>query len=151
MIAAGVIVIEIIAKDSAQVLLIEDDDVIQTVPPDAADYSFNEWILPRTPGRGFHLFDAEAVNAALKALSIDTVAVAQQIPRRFVPGERFIDLLRRPLSGRMGGDIEMSDSAAIMIQHDKHLENAKCCRWHREEIDPDDILRMVVEKGPPGL
>jgi hypothetical protein len=44
---ARMVVTEIFTKDPAQVLLIEHDDVIQTIPPYGTDHAFDEWILPR--------------------------------------------------------------------------------------------------------
>lgn len=40
------IIAEIVSKHSAQMLLVQGDDVIQNVAPDAADYPFDERILP---------------------------------------------------------------------------------------------------------
>ena len=45
---------EVLAKDAAQVSLIELDDVIQTIPANGTDHAFDERILPRRSGRCSH-------------------------------------------------------------------------------------------------
>ena len=64
------IVVEIVAENPAQVVLVKDDDMIDTVPPDAADQSLNEWVLPRTLWRSLYLLDPETVDTALKGITL---------------------------------------------------------------------------------
>jgi hypothetical protein len=49
-----VMVLKILGQDAAQVMLVEDDDVIQTFAADRADEALDIWILPRGPRRGNH-------------------------------------------------------------------------------------------------
>src|SRR5580658_9249033 len=51
----------------------------------------------------------------------------------------------------MSGDIEMEDSAAVMCQHQEHIENLEPNRWDRKEIDRHHRLDVVVEEGTPSL
>ena len=48
---------EVASQDTSQVLLVEDDDVIEALAPDASNHSFAEWILPRTSGGGENFLD----------------------------------------------------------------------------------------------
>ena len=51
------IVLEVLAQDVPQVLLSENDDVVEAVPPDGADHALAVRILPRGLRRGEDLLD----------------------------------------------------------------------------------------------
>ena len=51
------IIIEIARQDSFQMTIAQYDDMIQAIPPDAANHALHKSILPRTSRRGGHLFD----------------------------------------------------------------------------------------------
>ena len=57
----------------------------------------------------------------------------------------------RPLCGGMRCNIEVHDVAAVMAEHDKHIENPKSGGRDHEEINPRYTVGMVFEKRPPGL
>ena len=59
-----VVVGEVALQDSSQVFLVEDDDVIEALTPDASDHSFAEWILPRTSSGGENFLDPESLDRA---------------------------------------------------------------------------------------
>ena len=48
-------------------------------------------------------------------------------------------------------NIEVHDVAAVMAEHDKHIENPKSGGRDHEEINPRYTVGMVFEKRPPGL
>ena len=58
MCSAIVIVNEILSKDSAQVVLANNDHVFGAVPAKGADQAFRIWILPGRSWSSFHFFDA---------------------------------------------------------------------------------------------
>ena len=105
--ARVVIVVEVVADHSPQMPLIQDDDVIEALPPDRSDHAFDEWILPWTSRSNQHFLEAHVSDSFLKSSAIDLVPVAKQILGLQFPRERFHDLLRRPLCGRVGGDVEV--------------------------------------------
>ena len=57
----------------------------------------------------------------------------------------------RPPSSGMRCKMKVHDATAVMAEHDKHIENAKCGGRNREEINPGYAAGMVFEKRPPGL
>jgi hypothetical protein len=81
----------------------------------------------------------------------DAVAVAQQISRRAVPRKRLPELLSRPFRSRMRRDSEMQNSAAVMRQHQKYVQDLKPNCWYRKEVNRYEILDVIVEEGFPGL
>ena len=89
--------------------LVEDDHVVETLTSNGADHPFDQWILPRGARCGKDLLYPETVDASIEVRSVDLVSVPYQVPRRRVPWKSIDHLLRRPLGGRMFGDIEMND------------------------------------------
>jgi len=49
-----------------------------------------------------------------KLLSIDPIAISQQISRRGIEWERFQHLLGGPVSRRMSGDVEVDKASSIV-------------------------------------
>ena len=71
------IIIKIAGQDSFQMTLVQYDDMIQTISPNAANHSFHEGILPRTPRRSQHFFDAHAFDSPLELGSVDAIPIPQ--------------------------------------------------------------------------
>ena len=73
--------------------LMQDEHLIQTLPPDTANEPFHRGILPRTLGSGQHFLDVHVPHTLSKGGAVDAVAIAAQRPGRLVPGEHFDHLL----------------------------------------------------------
>jgi hypothetical protein len=58
-------------------------------------------------------------------VTIDAVAIAEEIGGSRVVGERLNDLLGGPRRGRMFGDVEVEDPAAVVGEHDEDEEDAQ--------------------------
>jgi hypothetical protein len=71
------------------------------------------------------LLGAETLQQATEVGFVDAVSIPHQIRRGGVVGKRFADLLSRPGSGRMIGDIHMHDAPAIVGED------------HQDEQDPE--------------
>src|SRR2546426_3782179 len=56
-----------------------------------------------------------------------------------------------PPRGRMLGDIEMHQPAPVVAQRHKHQQDPKGRRGHREEIQRDQILGVILQKRAPRL
>src|SRR5215510_10498887 len=95
------IIIEVTRQSMTQVTLIDDDQMVQTLSPDTADNPFRKRILPGTPHRRDHLFDPHSLNTVLEILSVDSVAIAQQISGSFIVGKGIDDLLSCPFGSRI--------------------------------------------------
>ena len=130
---------------------VQDDDVIEAIMTYGADQAFDIRVLPRRARGGKHLFDTEAVHTATEPGVIDVVAIAQEIPRGFVPWECLDHLLCRPLACRVFGDVEVDNLAAFVSQHQEHVEDLKGGCGDSEEVDGHELFDMIVEEGPPAL
>ena len=69
-------------------------------------------------------------------LTIDRIPIAQHVARSGIERKRLYQLLSSPLCSRVLGYIEVHNPPAVMAEHDKHIENAKCSSRNGEEINP---------------
>ena len=69
--------------------IVQLDDMVQAISPDAANYTFHKRILPRTSRRSDYLFDAHALDAILKLTPIDRISIPQEILRCRIPRDSF--------------------------------------------------------------
>ena len=100
-----VVIRKVAGQEACEMPLMEDDDVVQTLPTDAPDQAFDIGILPWRPWSDDDFLDAHVLDTLPKGCAVDGVPIAQEIARRFLPGEGVNDLLRRPLRRWVLGDI----------------------------------------------
>src|SRR5882757_620442 len=82
----AVVIISIGFQNSAQMRLAQDNDVVHTLTPDRSDQPFGKAILP---GRGWCsrlVPDAHGAQSARDDAAIDSVAIADEVVRRLIPG-----------------------------------------------------------------
>src|SRR4029077_20204117 len=51
----------------------------------------------------------------------------------------------------MRGDIKVDHAAPVMCQHQKHVQYLESDRRHRKEVDRNQVLDVIIQKGTPGL
>ena len=61
------------------------------------------------------------------------------------------ELLRRPSGCRVSRDTGVENSAPVVREDEKHVEDLKANRWDSEEIDRHHCRHVVVEERSPGL
>ena len=77
----------------------------------------------------------------------DAVAIVnQEFVLVFVP-ERLAQLLQGPGRTRMGCDVAMDQTAAAMLEHYEHVQQAKRCGDSDEEVAGNDSLGVQAQKG----
>lgn len=86
-----------------------------------------------------------------KAISVNAVAVPQQVFRCGVEGKRFDDLLCCPCCRRMSRNVEMNDLTAIMPADDEPEQDPELHCRDREEVDRNNLSDVIVEKRPSCL
>ena len=80
----AVVVAEIAAQTTTEVLLVEDDHVVEHLAADGADHPLGEGVLPGRAWCGEKFGDAHALHPSSKLAPVDAVAIAQEIARRRV-------------------------------------------------------------------
>ena len=121
--STGVIIVQVLAKDSAKVGLIEDNDMIQTIPTNGSDHAFNERILPRRARRRDHILDIETLDPPLDSFSINSISVSQEVARSRIEPKRLNDLLSCPPSIGMLGYVEVHNLATVVAEYTLWLQN----------------------------
>jgi hypothetical protein len=78
-----------------------------------------------------------------------TVPIAQEIAWCFFPRKCVHDLLGGPCGGGMFRHIDVDDATPLVGHDDEDEQHFAGHRRHDKEIQGDQILHMVVEKGLP--
>src|SRR5216684_955641 len=74
-----VIVREVAGQETAQVPFAKDEYMIQTLAPDGADEPLREGVLPRAVRRREDFTDAHALHALPEHVTVDRVAIAEEL------------------------------------------------------------------------
>ena len=77
--------------------------------------------------------------------------VAQQILRGVVPGEGLQELSGGPFCGGVGGHSEMHRTSAVMAENHEGEQELERDGGYDEEVQGDQVLGVILEKGPPRL
>ena len=147
----GVVVIRVGAKQATQMRFAHHDHMIQQVPPDRTDDTFDITILPGRPRGNRSIPDAHCRYPFTEDLPVCAVTVPQQIMRGAVPWESLNDLTRDLVSRRMvcGGD--MNKPPAIMIQNNKTKKKPEADGRYDKQIHCGNAVGMIPQKGEPSL
>src|ERR1035441_1149164 len=99
-----VIVRQILLQQPAQVSLIQNYDMVQTLTANRANQALGKGVLPRTSRCGNHLLHPQRLNSTPKLVAVAGGTVADQIPWSLPLGEGLDHLLPCPFRGRMFRD-----------------------------------------------
>ena len=84
---APVMILKICRQHTAQVTLIEDDDVIETLTADRADDALHISVLPRGSWCGDDLLNTHLLDTVTEGPAIGSIPVSQQKARRVFQGK----------------------------------------------------------------
>jgi len=82
----------------AKMPLAEHDNVVKTFPADRTDRPFTISVLPRRSRRGWPIPNAHRPKAADEGVTVDGVAVTNDVSRRYFSTIGLGELVRNPLS-----------------------------------------------------
>src|SRR5262249_40352747 len=122
--ASPVIVGEVEDEDAAEMPFAQDQNGVQTLAADGTDEPLRGGVLARALRSGEDFTDPHALDALLKYVAVDAVAVAKEIWRCAVIRESLYDLLGGPVGGGVLGHVEVDDAAAMVNQHNDNEEDA---------------------------
>ncbi len=92
----SVVILDVLAKESLQVALVDHDHVVQQLPSNSPDPALSGPVLPRAPIGGPLGFHTEPIDGLGDAIREDRVVVVDQEPGRGLTRERLSKLLDRP-------------------------------------------------------
>src|SRR5690349_4949420 len=131
--------------------LAEDDYLIEALVTDRSDQSLSMAVLPRRPSCGRTVADSHCANPAAVCWTECTVAVADEVAWRRVPGKSFRHLPGYPFGGRMGSDAKTYQSATLVTEDHQTVEQFKERGRYHEQIDRCDTCCMITQKALPAL
>src|SRR5271156_2571082 len=102
----AVVIISIGFQNSAQMPLAQDNDVVHTLTPDRSDQPFHKAILPRRGWCGRLVPDAHGAQSTRDDAAIDPVAIADDVLRSLIPGERLRYLTCNPFGRGICCDVD---------------------------------------------
>ena len=124
--------------------------MIQAFPADRSDDSLDVSALPWRPWGAENFFDIQQFDLFPELVSVNPISIPKQVFRCAIEWKGFHHLLRGPCSSRVSRDIEVKNTTAVMGKHYKNEQNFKPDRMHREEIDRNELRRVIVQKCLPG-
>src|ERR1700704_6830234 len=83
--ASRVIIARVRSQQMAKMPLAEHDNVVKTFPADRTNRPFTIPVLPRRPRRGWPIPNAHRPKATDEDVTVDGVAVTDDVSRRYVP------------------------------------------------------------------
>lgn len=116
---ASMVIGEIRAKDPAEMRLVDDDHVIQTLATHGPNEAFDVGVLPRAPGTRHDLGDVQAGDPPTHSVVVDAIPVSQQPPWGRVLGKGLDQLLGGPRGCRPLGAVDMHDATTVVREHDE--------------------------------
>ncbi|HXW29893.1 MAG TPA: hypothetical protein VEK55_11075, partial [Xanthobacteraceae bacterium] len=99
-----------------EVPLAKHKDMVKAVPSDRADQPFCTPVLPGRPGCDRSIPYAHCSKPEHKGMAVNTITVANDVPRRLLPPIGFRQLTGNPLCVRVRGDTQPQKLAATMPQ-----------------------------------
>jgi hypothetical protein len=92
--------------------------------PYRAAEPFHEGILPRAAGGRADLLDLHALYASAERVTVDSVAIAEEISGGGVVREGIHDLLGGPVGGGMLGHVEVENAPPMVGEDDQDEKHA---------------------------
>ena len=108
-------------------------------------------VLPRAGGRRQHFANRHALQPLPERVTVDAVAIAEEIGRRGVVWEGIDELLGGPGGGGMLGHVEVEDAPAVVGEDDQDEEDTQASRGNGDEVDRDEVADMVGQEHSPSL
>src|ERR1700730_13974118 len=130
--ASRVIVGRVRSQRMAKMPLAEHDNVVKTFPPDRTHRPLTISVLPRRSRRRWPIPNAHCPKAADEDVTVDGVAVTNNVSRRYFPAIGLGELARNPFGRWVGGHSQPQYLAAIVMQYQQSVEQSeRDCRDHK--------------------
>src|ERR1700757_3880645 len=120
-----VIVARVRSQQMAKMPLAEHDNEVKTFPADRTDRPFTISVLPRRSRRGWPIPDARRPKAADEDVAVDSIAVTDDVSRRYFPTTGLGELARNPLSRGVRSHSQPQYLAAIVMEYQQPVEQSE--------------------------
>src|ERR1700720_1537247 len=148
--ASLVIVGRVRSQQMAEMPLAEHDNVVKTFPPDRTDRPFTISVLPRRSRRGWPIPNAHRPKAADEDVTVDGVAVTNDVSRRYFPTIGLGELVRNPFSRWVRGHSQPQDLATIVnVVRPAHRSGAASTAARSSGIDMRPLALAISTSAYP--
>ena len=121
-----IVVIGHIRKEEVtQVSFAEEDDMVKAFLPDRPNQSFRMAVLPWRSRRGGPITNAHGAKPPFEYLAVDTVAIAEDVSRHWLPAAGLGKLPRDPLGRRMRRHAQPLHMASAVLENQQAIEQPK--------------------------
>src|SRR5271155_3724425 len=120
-----VVIFHVRQQYMTEVSFAEHNNVVKTFPPDRTDRPFTISVLPRRSRRGWPIPNAHRPKAADEDVTVDGVAVTNDVSRRYFPTIGLGELVRNPFSRWVRSHSQPQDLAAIVMQNQQPVEQSE--------------------------
>src|SRR5215469_4990198 len=138
-------------KDTVQLLLVKDEQVIETLATHTAQKAFTDGIGPWCMVGRLQDLAAAGCGHARKTRSKFAITIANEILRRLSIRGCLSQLLCGPGIGRRASDPHMDDSARVQKGVEEGKQRTEKESGDRQEVTRPDLLGMGVQERLPGL
>jgi len=137
---------DVLSKKLPGMGLAEDDDLVEQLSSKCSDDAFAIRVLPRRARRRRHVLDAHRLDGSGDALAVDAVSVSMEEARCSIEGEGIAELLRCPRRRRVGGDRDVPDATAAVLEDDEAVQEFERRRGNDEEVHGRSLEQVVLQK-----
>src|SRR5271170_4564770 len=147
----AIVIVGVGFQDPTQTHLAQDNDVVHTLTPDRSDQPFGKAILRRRGRCGRLVSDAHGAQSARDDAAIDPVAIADEVVRSLIPGERLRYLTCNPFGRGICCDVDPDEVSAVEPDDDEGIEQVETDSWNNEQVHGGNVRRVVTQESPPSL
>ena len=145
------IVKDVFVDQAFEMAPIENDRMVEQIPPAGAYPAFRNAVLPWTSETGALGLNAETLHSFDHFIVELRAAIKNHVAGDRVIGEGLAQLLNDPRTRRMARHLTLKNAAPVMRDDEKAVEHSEGQRWHGKEIHCGDGFPMIAQKGRPLL
>ena len=134
-----------------KMLLVQDNDVVETLSPQGANHSLHDSVRRWRVDRGGDGIDADASGALAEVAPVDRVTITKQVSRLLTPGCGLDHLPPHPGSRRVGRHIQVHQLASTVGNEDQDVQRLERQRWHRQQVGGPEMVGVVTQECAPTL
>jgi hypothetical protein len=149
--AVAVEVGRVFGQDAPQVRLAQHEQVVQALPPHAAEEPLADRVFFGCAVRRVHEFDARRLGHASKDRPIFAVIIDDEMLRMQAERRGLAQLLGDPGIAGMAGHPHMHHAARGDLDHEEGVERLKEQVGDGEEIGSPNVVPVVAQERGPGL
>ena len=110
-----------------------DDYVVETFSPNAAVQPLRIRTLPGAVRRSEHLLNTHVLDVLPKPVTVDFVAITQQILWCCIPGKYLHHLLLSPCCSRVLCYAKVNDLSPVNREDQEYVESLEANRWNKKD------------------